>query len=77
MTVYFLITHVPLFLFILIVYTEPLTNGGNEYLDDDLSSHTTDFASTKYGFKEKIFTEKYFSTAQVFFLSTFTHKNRS
>lgn len=44
-TIYFLITHVPLFLFISCIQK------GKRYFDDDVSTHTMDFASMKHGFK--------------------------
>lgn len=46
-TVYFLITHVPLFLFISCIQQKMV----KKYFDDDLSTHTMDFASMKHGFK--------------------------
>lgn len=43
-----------------------------KYFDDDLSTHTMDFASMKHGFKGtftlvKIYKKEYFSMAQFFY----------
>jgi hypothetical protein len=48
-TINFLITHVPLSFSLYRVYKHMKICG--KYFDDDISTHTTDFASMKHGFK--------------------------